>query len=53
MYQHHNKKYRLGHLLEYGHAKQNGGRTRSFPHWDKAQKIADALDERIKGAIEK
>jgi len=49
----HNKKYRISHLLEYGHAKASGGRTRSFPHWATAQKIADTLENRIKEAIEK
>ena len=50
----HNKtKYRLTHLLEKGHAKVNGGRTRAFPHIapvaDKSEKW---LVENIKKGIE-
>ena len=48
-----NKKYRLTHLLENGHAKRGGGRTRAYPHWVDAQAIADTLPDRIKEVIER
>lgn len=48
-----NKKYQLTHLLEYGHALVNGGRTKSFEHWESAQKIADTLPERMEEVIKR
>ena len=42
-----NRKWQIGHLLERGHAKRGGGRTREFPHWIDAQKVADTLPERL------
>lgn len=49
----HNKEYRLTHLLENGHAKRGGGRTRAFPHIKKNEEKANAeFEERVREAIE-
>lgn len=46
-------KYRLAHLLENGHAKLNGGRTRAFPHIAPvAEKAEDDLFKNIKKHIQ-
>lgn len=40
------KKYQLAHLLEYGHAKRGGGRTKAQPHIVPAEEAAISQLER-------
>lgn len=39
--------YRLTHLLEFGHATRNGGRTREFPHIAPVNQKAGEIFQRI------
>lgn len=49
----HSTQYRVAHLLEFGHAKQNGGRTRAFPHIANSEEWGiEKLVSEIKGEIE-
>ena len=47
---HSRNRYQLAHLLEHGHAKRNGGRTRAFPHILPAQ---EAGEEQLIAEIER
>jgi len=48
------KEYRLTHLLEFGHATRNGGRTQEFPHIAEVNEFAQSeVLKRLREKLEK
>lgn len=49
---HSRNRYQLAHLLEFGHGKRGGGRTRAFPHIAPAeQRAAELLEREVEAAL--